>query len=36
VHLAGSPGKIGARFLEEARRYTGILGLNHPQSVGEQ
>lgn len=36
VHLVFCAGKLGARFLADARRYAGIMGLNHPHSGGER
>jgi predicted RNA-binding protein YlxR (DUF448 family)/ribosomal protein L7Ae-like RNA K-turn-binding protein len=35
VHLAIMPGRLGEHFLADARRYAGIMGLNHPQTGGE-
>ena len=34
VHLAICTGKLGEHFLADARRYAGIMGLNHPQTGG--
>jgi len=36
VHLAVFPGKLGEHFMVDARRYAGIMGLNHPQTGGER
>ncbi len=36
VHLAVCPGKLGEHLMADARRYEGVLGLNTPQTVGEQ
>lgn len=36
VHLAFCTGQLAVHFLADARRYAGIMGLNHPQAGGER